>query len=44
MIGVATPTKDTIYRADEPRNVTRHDDGKPTQRIMKPIVPMPKEP
>jgi hypothetical protein len=36
-IGVATPTQDAIFCADEPRNATRHDADKPTPSVETPI-------
>jgi hypothetical protein len=40
-IGVATPTENTIYSADEPRSETRHDASKPTPNVPKSVVATP---
>jgi hypothetical protein len=37
-IGIATPTQDAIFCADEPRNATRHGPEKPTPSVETPIV------
>jgi hypothetical protein len=40
-IGVATPTQDAVFCADEPRNATRHDADKPNTSVAMPTVTMP---
>jgi hypothetical protein len=40
-VGVATPTQDAIFCADEPRNSTRHDADKPTPSVATPTVATP---
>jgi hypothetical protein len=40
-IGVATPTQDAIFFADEPRNAIRHDADKSPPTVATPTVATP---